>query len=184
MYKFIAVILISFIVPVIIGYFRCNNKNQNKSNLLYYPKIYMIFAIVAIIFLAIVFIFEEFETRFLPLYIAMVIMAILSVYMILLCVNYKVEFHNDFFEYKNIFGKKYIFEYQKITELHVYYSLKTKEIEKYIILIGKKKIEINYMMINFLNSLSALKKTLKRIKQLHKVKIKEINKNHNHNQLI
>ena len=75
--------------------------------------------------------------------------------------NYRLIVNEDFLVYVNFLGIKKQYRYEEITRVMGCYDRSGKRLEKYIISVGNKKIEINYFYGDLSVFLSLIKKRLK-----------------------
>ena len=118
---------------------KASQYNDTKSNILFWDKriivLPIIFAIMLLflIFLAVIFpslVINKEASVFL------VLPLILCLYILLRCINWKIEFRMDDFEYTSMLGKKYQYKYSEIKKL-------TTSLYGEVIKVGKKKIIVD-----------------------------------------
>ncbi len=147
------------------------------KNVFKQSKMQVIFSFFAFIFFLSIFVLglimsdesKEMIARLLMHSISFLLLISMS-WLFLSSLNYRLIVNDDFLVYINFLGVKRQYRYEEITQVIGYYDKSGKRLEKYIISVGNKKIEINYFYGDLSALLSLIKKRLKKHENHLKIK--------------
>ena len=170
-----------FFVPIMLGILAARTEDKKNPNTMRYPSFFLVVGMMGAatfssVPIAVFFLPDDPNETMLQLYVVYSIVGIvdiLSFYLMLLPLNWRLIFDEDALIYKNIFGIKRRYQYSEISKIYADYKMKTKMLEKYRLYIGKKKITVDYLAKNFGSFERLIKKRLKSAKNPIKIEVKE-----------
>ena len=174
--------LIPILVPIILLIINAHySKTTASSNVIKCPNFMTIIGIVDCALFITLYILSTLQDTKFPLYTDIILLIITSLLVLLglscvfLGLNYKLILNDNDFIHINFWGIKKTYKYSEITAIYMHYSKNTKTPNKYDIYIKKKRITIEYLMINFGIFEELIKKRLRTTK--NKIKIEVARKN-------
>ena len=168
----ISAILIALMVPLLLRFFSSRFDEVSPTSV-FYPKIILVgsaFFIVFFIGVVILSLFDDNDNVILPnwyIFLGVFSTAMLTAgfYLFLRSLNFKLVFEDDMLIHRNIARKTRAYSYAEITRVVVYRWKNSKAIQGYKIYLGKRKITIDSMMLNFDRSDHLIKKGLRKTKK-------------------
>ena len=161
-------ILILGVVPVFLAILITINKQKITSeSVLRYPRFFMMVGCRGNMTISLIAFFylwtEKFEYKMLPVLLLIALLFCGGFYLILLFLNWKLEFLDEQFVYTNLFGKTTSFQYSEITKI-IIYPEKWGGPEKYKIITSSKAITVECLVCNYSVFLKTLKKRMNKNK--------------------
>ena len=171
--------LIAIIVPLALAFMKIhaaapetNDTFKQSKGMVITSLIFLLFFISISILATYLYIINlEMEKLFIPVCVYLITLGVL--WLFLSALNYRLIVNEDVLVYVNFLGIKKKYRYEEITQVIGYYDRHGKYLEKYIICIGKKKIEINLFYGNLPVFLSLIKKRLKKHENRLKIEYKK-----------
>lgn len=161
-------VIVSIIVPLFLKYIG-ESIGDNSSDVFRYPRLVLYAGILGILstFLSITMIFvkEQFEYKFVPLLLFVVLIHVGSWYLVILQANWKFEFLDNHFIVQNIFGKKRAYSYSKITKVKMYFHSESDVAQKIKIVIDGNSIVVEKNIENYSCFRKQLVRKLKKLKK-------------------
>ena len=159
--------LIAVLVPIALIYFKIHAKEPMSDNTFRQSKkmlVFSLFGFLIVLSAAIVATFglDSLGWPWLIIVIFYYCFALCVLWLFLSALNYRLILDEDCLTYINFLNVKRQYNYREITRVIGYYNKNNNTLEKYIICIGEKKIEINHFYGDLNVFLTLIKKRLKK----------------------